>query len=101
MSKPEAWRTAPGVRAQPCETNAALAERDYDVECKRSTYPIIVHEGYWIWWCEAHHQPLPWCEKARLIDALESVELMTSDFPGLEDIAHVAQKGIKSVGGGS
>jgi len=58
-----AWRNASGVRNKRGETNRALAERDYSVECKAGPGPIVVFEGYWIWWCIPHHQPMPWCEK--------------------------------------
>lgn len=29
----------------------------------------IIINGYWIWWCEKHKQPFPWCEE----DALKNV----------------------------
>jgi hypothetical protein len=48
------------------ETNESLAERDYGIRCGSSIAPIIIFKGYHIWWCESHHQPLPWCELARL-----------------------------------
>lgn len=65
--KKEDWRKAPGIMASIHTTNSALAERNYDLDC-RPEYKICVIEGYWIWWCSVHHQPIPWCEKGKLLD---------------------------------
>jgi len=62
------WREAEGVIAEPNETNSALAMRDYSVPCHTSEHHITVVEGYWLWWCSAHHQPLAWCDKARAVE---------------------------------
>lgn len=41
-------------------------------KCKHSSEPIIIHKGYWVWWCEKHKQPAPWCDKDRAVEkALE------------------------------
>lgn len=60
-----AWKNADGVKGKSRETNRALAERDYSKECRTGTEAMLVFEGYFIWWCRAHYQPLPWCDKAR------------------------------------
>lgn len=68
----EDWKKAKGITESAKNgTNGGLAERDYSVKC---AYPftIDVIHGYHIWWCSAHHQPLPWCERAKQkIEALE------------------------------
>lgn len=61
----ENWREARGVKHD--HPNSALATRDYSVECN-DKYCITIIQGYWIWWCSAHHQPLAWCD----IDKLKS-----------------------------
>ena len=61
----EDWRKAPGIKYNGTETNHGLAPRDYSVEC-RCTKQIAVIEGYFIWWCSSHHQPLAWCENGKL-----------------------------------
>lgn len=60
----EEWKQAKGVVAFG-QTNSALAPRNYDIRCK-SKLPIADYRGYWIWWCENHHQPLSFCDRARL-----------------------------------
>lgn len=66
MKKPwetEDWRKAPGIVQNPAQTNSALAERDYTVECGAPSENLIqIVKGYWIWWCSAHHQPKCLCE---------------------------------------
>lgn len=56
---------AVGVINRHRATNMALAERSYAVPCKMPMYPIVVYEGYYIWWCTPHHQPLSHCDLAR------------------------------------
>lgn len=70
----EDWRKAPGIKCSKDETNSALAPRDYSVKC-HCPKRIAVIEGYFIWWCSSHHQPLAWCENGKLeikVDELES-----------------------------
>jgi hypothetical protein len=62
---PVEWKEAEGIEASYRETNAALAKRNYACKCKIGSEPLVVVEGYWIWWCHTHHQPLPWCERNR------------------------------------
>lgn len=62
---PVEWKEAKGIEASYRETNASLAQRNYGCKCETGTEPLIVVEGYWIWWCKTHHQPLPWCERAK------------------------------------
>jgi hypothetical protein len=56
----ENWRKAVGVKAKTRETNIALAQRDYSVEC--ITRKMGVVKGYFIWWCSSHHQPYTTCK---------------------------------------
>lgn len=60
----EEWRQAKGVVAFG-QTNSALAPRNYEVPCKQGEN-IAIHKGYWIWWCDNHHQPLGHCDRARI-----------------------------------
>ncbi len=64
----ENWRVAPGVTASARETNSALAPRNYDVGCEVPKL-IACIEGYWLWWCSAHHQPYEKCctERERIL----------------------------------
>ena len=62
----ENWKDAPGINAMHKETNAALAQRNYECDCATTVEPVVIVEGYHIWWCVTHHQPLYACEKARL-----------------------------------
>lgn len=61
----ENWKKAKGVKAKRSSTNSALTPRDYSIKCD-CLHKICIIKGYWIWWCSAHHQPLAWCDKARL-----------------------------------
>jgi len=61
----EDWREAKGIIVKAGDTNSALAERDYSVECE-SHHLITKVKGYWVWWCSTHHQPLAWCQVAIL-----------------------------------
>ena len=56
------WKDAKGMKPTDIETNAALAERNFNCNCDIGTTPIAVVEGYFIWWCKNHHQPLYKCE---------------------------------------
>lgn len=53
---------AKGVIWTQNSTNEALAKRDYSEPCAISSEPIIVFQGYFIWWCQTHHQPWHKCE---------------------------------------
>jgi len=79
MKKPwetEDWKKAPGIIQDPTQTNSALAERDYTVECDAPSENLIqIVKGYWIWWCSAHHQPAMWCEKAKTVAAYTNAYL--------------------------
>lgn len=66
----EDWRKAKGIIASSTETNSGLATRDYSVKCG-IPHLIIQIKGYHLWWCSTHHQPLPWCEKAKLKEESE------------------------------
>ena len=74
--KRENWKKAKGVKASYRETNSALALRDYSVKCEAS-HLITIIEGYHIWWCSTHHQPLAWCEKEKqkqgIVEEIEKV----------------------------
>jgi hypothetical protein len=59
---PNDWRKAEGIIVKRTETNAFFAHKDYSVICKSDSEPLMVVEGYWLWWCETHHQPLFKCE---------------------------------------
>ena len=63
--KKENWKKAKGIKHSKGETNSALAIRDYSVECK-APYLIEEVEGYHLWWCSTHHQPLSWCPKEKI-----------------------------------
>lgn len=58
----EVWQEAPGIILD--STNSALATRNYHVKCD-AKYCIAVIQGYHLWWCSAHHQPLAFCEKQK------------------------------------
>ena len=62
---PENWKDAKGINASHREKNSALAKRNYDCRCDCGTSPLAVVEGYHIWWCKSHHQPLYKCEAER------------------------------------
>lgn len=62
---PENWKNAQGVEDFCHETNSALAKRDYNIKCDTGDKPLVVVEGYHIWWCKTHHQPYYKCEKYR------------------------------------
>ena len=75
MGKREELKQAVGVRGRWRDTNIALAERDYSIECEAPAESLIVqHRGYFIWWCKVHYQPLAWCERDRLQQRLEAFE---------------------------
>ena len=59
----ENWEKASGIIVD--HQNSALATRDYSIECD-SPFCITIVQGYWIWWCSVHHQPLANCEMAKL-----------------------------------
>lgn len=61
----ENWRHAKGIKLSTLETNSALAERDYSVKCDIHL-EIANVDGYHIWWCSCHHQPLAWCENDKM-----------------------------------
>lgn len=72
------WKRATGIRASRYETNSGLADRDYSVRCNvtwNSGAPIAFFEGYYLWWCEAHHQPLACCDKGKLQDTIDRLVL--------------------------
>ena len=56
------WKDVKGIFSKHEETNSALAKRNYDCDCDLGSTPIAVVEGYHIWWCKSHHQPLYKCE---------------------------------------
>ena len=59
------WKHANGIVASRGETNSAFAARNYEVKCRTTGAVIAVIGGYHLWWCNLHHQPLAWCDKAR------------------------------------
>lgn len=65
ITVPENWRFADGIIASAKETNMGLAKRDYSKACRTGTEPLMVIEGYWIWWCNIHLQPELQCDKYR------------------------------------
>lgn len=69
----ESWTKAPGVKPGPPGTHATLFIRDYSIECDEK-YCITIIQGYWIWWCSAHHQPQFMCEISRLDSTLKRLE---------------------------
>lgn len=70
----EDWKKAPGIKCGIHETNSGLATRDYSVPCNcPSENKIAVVNGFWIWWCSAHYQPLSWCEKGRLEERISTI----------------------------
>lgn len=42
-------------------------------------------KGFWIWWCEGHHQPKAWCEKQAWESYAQSL------LKRLKDVAYLAQ----------
>lgn len=59
----EDWWENEGVIAKSTETNPGLAKRDYSVKCYSGSSPLMVVEGFWIWWCFSHNHPLAWCDR--------------------------------------
>lgn len=57
------FKEAKGYCGTKTETNSMLASRDYNIECDTSCEPLMVVEGFWIWWCKTHLQPLYCCER--------------------------------------
>ena len=62
---PANWKDAEGVLASHKETNSIFTQRDYKLFCKTGTEPLMIVEGYWLWWCKTHHQPLSYCVAGR------------------------------------
>ena len=69
----EDWKKASGVKYTRGETNAALTPRDYTMQCN-GKFQIAYVEGYYIWWCSTHHQPLAHCREAKLAIELEKTQ---------------------------
>ena len=65
---PTDWRKVKGITAKRIETNMGLAIRDYSVECYSGSEPLMIVEGFWIWWCKTHNQPSSICQ----LDKIES-----------------------------
>ncbi len=66
----EDWKKANGVKFTGKETNYALTERDYSIECNTPHLMALIN-GYHIWWCSAHHQPERLCQLGRLKEVIE------------------------------
>jgi len=62
---PENWKDAEGVSATHRESNSVLAQRDYKCNCDVGSEPVVVVEGFHIWWCKTHHQPFFHCERKK------------------------------------
>ena len=76
----EDWRKAPGIIQNPTQTNSALAERDYTVECDAPSENLIqIVKGYWIWWCSTHHQPKCLCELHKAQQKTKYANLMLGE----------------------
>jgi hypothetical protein len=60
------WHKTEGINARATETNSGLAERNYNIKCDTGSEPLMVVEGFWLWFCRTHRQPLCWCELAKL-----------------------------------
>ena len=67
----EDWKKAEGVKFTGIQTNSALTERDYSIECKPN-HLIALVKGYHIWWCSTHHQPERLCELGKLKEVIDS-----------------------------
>lgn len=100
---PNDWRKCKGMIAKRTETNSFFGYRDYSIECKCS-HELMVVEGYWIWWCDTHNQPLYKCEINKLgikVEELENrienakKELNLSFDKGIEALIASKKKGIK------
>lgn len=74
------------------DSNEALAQRDYSVECDTSGGPIAIVEGYYIWWCHAHHQPHSHCCQATLT---KEIEEMRAGFKKIAKSLSTAMKHVK------
>lgn len=69
---------ATGVVISPYDTNLGIAKRDYSKPCLidhkyemgQPQGCLVLYNGYWIWWCKTHYQPLPWCDVGRLREKL-------------------------------
>ena len=35
---------------------------------------LVKLNGYWIWWCYRHQQPLAWCEKQEIEEKLDAIK---------------------------
>jgi hypothetical protein len=81
------WHKTEGINARATETNSGLAERNYNIECDTGSEPLMVVEGFWLWFCRTHRQPLCWCELAKLRAAQKKI-IITEDDNILTDYAH-------------
>jgi len=71
---------ATGVIMGPYDTNIGLAGSDYSQRCTIDhKYDmdeqgcLLLYNGYWIWWCKTHYQPMPWCDLGKLQEKLTKV----------------------------
>jgi hypothetical protein len=71
---PNDWRKAKGIIAKRTETNAGLAQRDYSIPCECGSVPLMVVEGFWIWWCKTHNHPYARCCKEKEADEIRASE---------------------------
>lgn len=42
-----------------------ISTESFETKEKGKTNRVLLN-GYWIWWCYKHNQPLAWCEKEKV-----------------------------------
>lgn len=45
----------------------------------------VLLNGYWIWWCYKHHQPLAWCEKHNIEQQRDDLLNLCKEFMEIAD----------------
>lgn len=54
-----------------------VSAESFEVKEKGKTNRVLLN-GYWIWWCYKHNQPLPWCEKGKAEETIKEIEAALS-----------------------
>ena len=70
---PTDWHKVEGIKCKRIETNMGLATRDYSKKCELGSEPLMVVEGFWIWWCKTHNQPYDRCLHEKLSQKLGKI----------------------------
>jgi len=68
------------------ETNkeCRISGESFEVKELGKTNRKIIN-GYWVWWCYEHKQPLPWCEKDKVVEKIEAQQECINSLLGVTD----------------